>query len=406
MLLAILLAVPSSAKAKHTFEIKDGNFVYDGKAIQIHSGEMHYSRVPAPYWHHRLKMMKAMGLNAVATYVFWNNHEVAPGKWDWTTGSRNIRAFLKAASDEGMMVILRPGPYACGEWEFGGYPWWLQKVKGMEIRTYNQPFLDSCRVYINELAAQVADYQITKGGPIVMVQAENEFGSYVEQRPDVSLEMHRKYSGAIKDMLIEAGFNIPMFTSDGSWLFEGGVIDGALPTANGEDDVENLRNTVNQYHGGVGPYMVAEFYPGWLDHWNEPFVKRTAERMVKQTKKYLDAGVSFNYYMVHGGTNFGFTAGANYNHTWRNYTLGVNLNGRFQSATYYPGYENAPGYGVINLNTTHTFTIGKMFKLVPSVGIDNIFNKTDHRTDTPLQKVALYSPGRMLVVGLKVNFAK
>ena len=313
MLLAILLAVPSSAKAKHTFEIKGGNFVYDGKAIQIHSGEMHYSRVPAPYWHHRLKMMKAMGLNAVATYVFWNNHEVAPGKWDWTTGSRNIRAFLKAASDEGMMVILRPGPYACGEWEFGGYPWWLQKVKGMEIRTYNQPFLDSCRVYIKELAAQVADYQITKGGPIVMVQAENEFGSYVEQRPDVSLEMHRKYSGAIKDMLIEAGFNIPMFTSDGSWLFEGGVIEGALPTANGEDDVENLRNTVNQYHGGVGPYMVAEFYPGWLDHWNEPFVKRTAERMVKQTKKYLDAGVSFNYYMVHGGTNFGFTAGANYN---------------------------------------------------------------------------------------------
>lgn len=313
MLLAILLAVPSSAKAKHTFEIKDGNFVYDGKAIQIHSGEMHYSRVPAPYWHHRLKMMKAMGLNAVATYVFWNNHEVAPGKWDWTTGNRNIRAFLKAASDEGMMVILRPGPYACGEWEFGGYPWWLQKVKGMEIRTYNQPFLDSCRVYINELAVQVADYQITKGGPIVMVQAENEFGSYVEQRPDVSLEMHRKYSGAIRDMLIEAGFNIPMFTSDGSWLFEGGVIDGALPTANGEDDVENLRNTVNQYHGGVGPYMVAEFYPGWLDHWNEPFVKRTAERMVKQTKKYLDAGVSFNYYMVHGGTNFGFTAGANYN---------------------------------------------------------------------------------------------
>lgn len=313
MLFALLLAVPSSAKAKHTFEIKGGNFVYDGKAIQIHSGEMHYSRVPAPYWHHRLKMMKAMGLNAVATYVFWNNHEVAPGKWDWTTGNRNIRAFLKAASDEGMMVILRPGPYACGEWEFGGYPWWLQKVKGMEIRTYNQPFLDSCRVYIKELAAQVADYQITKGGPIVMVQAENEFGSYVEQRPDVSLEMHRKYSGAIKDMLIEAGFNIPMFTSDGSWLFEGGVIDGALPTANAEDDVENLRNTVNMYHGGVGPYMVAEFYPGWLDHWNEPFVKRTAERMVKQTKKYLDAGISFNYYMVHGGTNFGFTAGANYN---------------------------------------------------------------------------------------------
>lgn len=312
LLLAVLLSVPAVAKPKHTFEIKNGSFVYDGKPVQIHSGEMHYSRVPAPYWRHRLKMMKAMGLNAVATYVFWNYHETAPGKWDWTTGNRNIRAFMKAAADEGMLVILRPGPYACGEWEFGGYPWWLQKVKGMEIRTYNKPFLDSCRVYVGQLAAQVADLQVTHGGPIVMVQAENEFGSYVDQRKDISLDMHRKYSGAIRQMLLDAGFDIPMFTSDGSWLFEGGAIEGALPTANGEDDVNNLRKVVNEYHGGVGPYMVAEFYPGWLDHWNEPFVKKSAESTARQTKKYLDAGVSFNYYMVHGGTNFGFTAGANY----------------------------------------------------------------------------------------------
>lgn len=302
----------ASAKPKHKFEIKGGNFVYDGKPIQIHSGEMHYSRVPAPYWHHRLKMMKAMGLNAVATYVFWNFHETAPGKWDWTTDNHNLKGFLKAASDEGMMVILRPGPYACGEWEFGGYPWWLQKVKGMEIRTYNKPFLDSCRVYINQLAAQVKDFQVTKGGPIVMVQAENEFGSYVDQRKDIPFEAHRKYSAAIRQMLLDGGFNIPLFTSDGSWLFKGGTIEGALPTANGEDNVDNLKKTVNQYHGGVGPYMVAEFYPGWLDHWNEPFQKVSADRVAKQTKKYLDAGVSFNFYMAHGGTNFGFTSGANY----------------------------------------------------------------------------------------------
>ena len=302
----------ASAKPKHKFEIKGGNFVYDGKPIQIHSGELHYSRVPAPYWHHRLKMMKAMGLNAVATYVFWNFHETAPGKWDWTTDHHNLKGFLKAASDEGMMVILRPGPYACGEWEFGGYPWWLQKVKGMEIRTYNKPFLDSCRVYINQLAAQVKDFQVTKGGPIVMVQAENEFGSYVDQRKDIPLEAHRKYSAAIRQMLLDGGFNIPMFTSDGSWLFKGGTIEGALPTANGEDNVDNLKKTVNQYNGGVGPYMVAEFYPGWLDHWNEPFQKVSADRVAKQTKKYLDAGVSFNFYMAHGGTNFGFTSGANY----------------------------------------------------------------------------------------------
>lgn len=302
----------ASAKPKHKFEIKGGNFVYDGKPIQIHSGEMHYSRVPAPYWHHRLKMMKAMGLNAVATYVFWNFHETAPGKWDWTTDNHNLKGFLKSASDEGMMVILRPGPYACGEWEFGGYPWWLQKVKGMEIRTYNKPFLDSCRVYINQLAAQVKDFQVTKGGLIVMVQAENEFGSYVDQRKDIPLEAHRKYSAAIRQMLLDGGFNIPMFTSDGSWLFKGGTIEGALPTANGENNVDNLKKTVNQYNGGVGPYMVAEFYPGWLDHWNEPFQKVSADRVAKQTKKYLDAGVSFNFYMAHGGTNFGFTSGANY----------------------------------------------------------------------------------------------
>lgn len=317
LFLAASLAMPAAAKpakaARHTFEIKGGNFVYDGKPVQIHSGEIHYSRVPAPYWRHRLKMMKAMGLNTVATYVFWNYHETAPGMWDWTTGNRNIRAFLKIAAEEKMMVILRPGPYSCGEWEFGGYPWWLQKVKGMEIRTYNKPFLDSCRVYINQLAAQVRDLQVDKGGPIIMVQAENEFGSYVDQRKDIPLAMHKKYSGAIRQMLVDAGLDVPMFTSDGSWLFEGGAIEGALPTANGEDDVDNLRRLVDKYHGGAGPYMVAEFYPGWLDHWNEPFVKVSAERMVKQTKKYLDAGVSFNYYMVHGGTNFGFTAGANYN---------------------------------------------------------------------------------------------
>lgn len=302
----------AAQQARHTFSIQNGNFLYDGKPIQIHSGEMHYERVPAPYWRHRLKMMKAMGLNAVATYVFWNYHEVAPGKWDWKTGNRNIREFLKACQEEGMLVILRPGPYGCGEWEFGGYPWWLQKTKGLVIRTDNQQFLDSCRAYINQLAGQVRDLQITNGGPIVMVQVENEFGSYVAQRKDIPLEVHKSYNAKIRQMLLDAGFNIHTFTSDGSWLFKGGSIEGALPTANGEDNIENLKKVVNEYHHGVGPYMVAEFYPGWLDHWNEPFQKVSTQAVVKQAKKYLEAGINFNIYMVHGGTNFGFTSGANY----------------------------------------------------------------------------------------------
>ena len=298
---------------QHTFAIADGQFLYDGKPTAIYSGEMHYERVPAPYWRHRLKMMKAMGLNAVATYVFWNFHEVAPGKWDWTTDEHNLRKFVQTAQEEDMLVILRPGPYCCAEWEYGGYPWWLQQQEGLVVRCYNQPFLDACRTYVNQLADQVRDLQITHGGPIVMVQAENEFGSYVSQRPDIPLEEHKRYSAAIRQTLIDAGFDIPMFTRDGSWLFEGGAIEGALPTANGEDNVENLKKVVDAYHDGKGPYMVAEFYPGWLDHWNEPFVRVPAEHTIRQTQKYLDNGVNFNFYMVHGGTNFGFWAGANYN---------------------------------------------------------------------------------------------
>lgn len=315
LLVGILLSfgiVMNAKQTNHSFTIANGSFLYDGKPIHIYSGELHYARVPAPYWHHRLRMMKAMGLNAVTTYVFWNYHETSPGKWDWETGNRNLREFIKTAGDEGLLVILRPGPYCCAEWEFGGYPWWLSKTDGLVIRTDNKPFLDSCRVYINQLASQVRDLQITKGGPVVMVQAENEFGSYVAQRKDIPLEVHKKYAAQIRQQLLDAGFNVPMFTSDGSWLFKGGAIEGALPTANGEGNVEKLKQVVNEYHGGVGPYMVGEFYPGWLSHWAEPFSKVSTESVVGQTKKYLDNGVSFNYYMVHGGTNFGFTSGANY----------------------------------------------------------------------------------------------
>jgi beta-galactosidase len=314
-LLFLLLLLPfqkSAGQTKHTFEIKDGEFVYDHKPIQIHSGEMHFARIPKEYWQQRLKMLKAMGLNTVATYVFWNYHETAPGVWDFRSESRNIREYIQLAQKEGLMVIVRPGPYACAEWEFGGYPWWLQKEKSLVIRSFNQPFLDSCKIYINKLVDQIRDLQVTKGGPVIMVQAENEFGSYVAQRKDIPLADHKKYSSAIKQQLLDAGVEVPLFTSDGSWLFEGGSLPGILPTANGEDNIANLKKTVNQYNGNKGPYMVAEFYPGWLDHWAEPFPKVSTKSVVDQTEKYLENGVSFNYYMVHGGTNFGFTSGANY----------------------------------------------------------------------------------------------
>jgi len=310
--LSVFTYCTSFAQAKHTFEVKGGNFVYDGKPILIHSGEMHFARVPRPYWRQRLKMMKAMGLNAVATYVFWNYQETAPGVWDFKTDSRDVAAFVKTAQEEGLMVILRPGPYACAEWEFGGYPWWLLKNKDLVIRNNNKPFLDSCRVYINKLAGQVKNLQITHGGPIIMVQAENEFGSYVAQRKDIPLAEHKAYSAAIKQELLDAGFDVPLFTSDGSWLLEGGSIAGALPAVNGEDSPAKAKEVINKYHNGEGPYMVAEFYPGWLDHWAEQFVTVTPSEVSKQMDKYLKEGLSFNFYMIHGGTNFGFTSGANY----------------------------------------------------------------------------------------------
>ncbi|KAF2336667.1 glycoside hydrolase family 35 protein [Flavobacterium nitrogenifigens] len=308
----LLLVGKANAQTKHTFAIKDSNFVLDGKPIQIHSGEMHYARIPKEYWRHRLQMMKAMGLNAVATYVFWNYHETAPGVWDFKTENRNVAEYIKIAQEEGLYVILRPGPYVCAEWEFGGYPWFLQKVPDMVIRGNNKQYLAATKAYFTALYGQVKNLLVTNGGPIIMVQGENEFGSYVAQRKDISIEEHKKYSAAVFQQLKDVGFNVPFFTSDGSWLFAEGALPGALPTANGEDDVTKLKEVVNKFNGGKGPYMVAEFYPGWLDHWAEPFPKVSAEEVAKQTKKYLDAGVSFNYYMVHGGTNFGFTSGANY----------------------------------------------------------------------------------------------
>ncbi|HEY9045570.1 MAG TPA: beta-galactosidase family protein [Ohtaekwangia sp.] len=312
LMVCISLSITAQKKT-HTFEVKDGQFIYDGTSMQIYSGEMHYARIPKEYWRHRLRMVKAMGLNTIATYVFWNYHNIAPGVWDFKTGNRDLAAFITTAQEEGLNVILRPGPYACAEWEFGGYPWWLTKNKDLVIRANNKPFLDSCKVYISKLAAEVKHLQVSKGGPILLVQVENEFGSYVSQRKDIALADHRQYNQAIQKMLVEAGFDGPFFTSDGTWLFDGGSLPGILPTANGEGNVDNLKKAVNKYHQDKGPYMVAEFYPGWLDHWGEPFTRIGAEDIAKQTEKYLQNGIHFNFYMVHGGTNFGFTSGANYN---------------------------------------------------------------------------------------------
>lgn len=307
----LLFSTGSIAQSQHVFEIKAGNFYYDGAVFNIRSGEMHYARIPHQYWRHRMQMLKALGLNTVATYVFWNLHEPTSGEWDFE-GDKNLAEYIRIAGEEGLHVILRPGPYACAEWEFGGYPWWLQNIEGLELRRDNSQFLNYTQRYIDRLCKEVGDLQITKGGPIILVQVENEFGSYVSQRTDIPLDEHRAYNKKINEQLHNAGFDVPFFTSDGAWLFDGGSIEGVLPTANGEDNVLNLKKAVDQYHQGQGPYMVAEFYTGWLAHWAEPHPAIDANMLARKTEEYLKNGVSFNFYMVHGGTNFGFYSGANY----------------------------------------------------------------------------------------------
>lgn len=314
-LIVIVLSIfiqPFSFSQKHSFEIKGGNFLLDEKPVHIYSGEMHYTRIPEQYWQQRLQMLKAMGLNTVTTYVFWNYHHPSPNVWDFKTGNHNLKKFIQLAQKEGLYVILRPGPYVCAEWDFGGFPWWFSTVKGMQIRTDNQSFLDSCKIYFQKLHEQIKGLHITEGGNIILTQVENEFGSYVAQEKNISFEQHKKYAAAIKTLLAETGFKPPYFTADGRTLLNGGAVKNALPAVNGEDNIDSLKKSVNEFNKGVGPYFIAEFYPGWLDHWAEPFVKVDTKEVVAQTDKYLKNDVSFSFYMIHGGTNFGYTAGANY----------------------------------------------------------------------------------------------
>ena len=281
------------------FEIKDGGFFIDGKETQLICGEMHYPRIPKEYWQDRLKRAKAMGLNTVSAYVFWNFHEREPGKFDFS-GQADIAEFVRLAQKEGLFVILRPGPYVCAEWDFGGYPSWLLKNDDMVFRSDDEKFLAACSRYIHRLGEELKDLTIENGGPILMVQVENEYGSYDDDKV---------YLGKLRDMIIDAGFNTPLMTCDGAGQMEAGYVDGALPTVNGAVG-DDIFKAVDKFHPG-GPYFVAEFYPAWFDVWGTPHSYRDYKRPAKQLEWMVKNGVSVSLYMFHGGTNFGYTNGAN-----------------------------------------------------------------------------------------------
>jgi beta-galactosidase len=300
-ILIIAAQVNLFAQQKHTFSLADSVFLLDGKPFQMISGEMHAPRIPREYWRARMKMAKVMGLNTIGTYVFWNVHEPTPGKYDFS-GNNDIAEFVKIAGEEGLYVVMRPSPYACAEWEFGGYPWWLLKDKTIKVRSQDPKFITAYRNYINQLAKQLVPLQVTHGGNILMVQFENEYGSYSDDK--VYLDINQK-------IFRDAGFDGILFTCDGETQMPKGYLPGYLPAVNGLEDPAQVKKLINKYHDGKGPYYVAEWYPGWFDHWGEKHANVSGKNAAIKLDKILKAGISINMYMFHGGTSRGFMNGAN-----------------------------------------------------------------------------------------------
>jgi beta-galactosidase len=290
-------------QGKHTFALGDSAFLLDNKPFVIISGEMHYPRIPREAWRARMKMAKAMGLNTIGTYVFWNVHEPLQGKYDFS-GNNDIAEFVKVAKEEGLWVILRPSPYVCAEWEFGGYPYWLQNIAGLEVRSKEPKYLEAYRNYLMAVGKQLAPLQVNRGGNILMVQVENEYGSYGSDKE--YLDINRK-------MFIDAGFDGLLYTCDPVAAIVNGHLPGLLPAINGIDNPEQVRRLIKANHNGKGPYFIAEWYPAWFDWWGTAHHTVPAERYAPKLDGVLEAGISINMYMFHGGTTRGFMTGANYN---------------------------------------------------------------------------------------------
>ena len=300
--LALIACIYSNAQSpKHTFALGDSAFMLDNKPLQIISGEMHCYRIPRAYWRDRIRKAKAMGLNAIGTYIFWNMHEPAEGKYDFT-GNSDIAEFVRIAKEEGMWVIMRPSPYACAEWEFGGYPWWLLKDKTLKVRSKDPKFLKAYHDYVMQLGKQLDPLLITHGGNILMVQIENEYGSYSNDKE--YLDINRK-------LFREAGFDGTLFTCDGPSQMPAGYLPGYLPAVNGLDNPKEVKTLINKYHDGKGPYYIAEWYPGWFDSWGSAHAGSNANEDAKKLDEVLSAGISINLYMFHGGTTRAFMNGAN-----------------------------------------------------------------------------------------------
>lgn len=286
-----------------TFEIGEGQFLLNGQPFLIKAAELHYPRIPKEYWDQRIKMCKALGMNTVCLYTFWNVHETTEDILDFKE-QNNIREFILLCQENGMKVILRPGPYVCAEWEMGGLPWWLLKKKDIRLRDNDPYFLERVTKFQQALALQVKDLTIENGGPIIMIQVENEYGAFGENKPYVS---------HIRNILRELyGENVVMFQCDWSSNFTLNGLDDLVWTMNFGTgaDIDSQFSQLKELRP-ASPLMCSEFWSGWFDKWGAAHETRPAKDMVEGIDEMLSKNISFSLYMTHGGTNWGHWAGAN-----------------------------------------------------------------------------------------------
>jgi beta-galactosidase len=280
------------------FELGRREFLLDGVPFQIRSGEMHPARIPEDYWRHRIHMAKAMGLNTIALYLMWNYFESEPGVFDFTTERRDFVRFIKLCQQEGMWVYLRPGPYVCAEWDFGGLPAYLLRDPSIRVRTKDDArYMHAVQRYMDAVGPKIAPLMASRGGPILMVQIENEYASFGHDR---------EYLLRLRQMWQAQGIDGPFSVADGLEPIQksGTYVPGAALGLDGDTDF-----AAAQAIAGERPVWMAEGYPGWLTHWGD--LDFQTANYLPTLRKLMAEGRSFNMYVVHGGTNFGFTAGAN-----------------------------------------------------------------------------------------------
>lgn len=286
--------------AKHTFAVGDQDFLLDGKPFVIRCGEIHFPRVPREYWKHRLQMCRAMGLNTVCVYLFWNFHEWEQGSYDWA-GQADVAEFCRLAQAEGLWVILRPGPYSCAEWEMGGLPWWLVKQDGINLRSTDPRFLDPASRFLKEVGRVLGPQQVTRGGPLLMVQVENEYGSFGKDAA---------YMGALRQALLDGGFDVPLFACNPAGAIGSGYREDLFQVVNfGAGSAKKAFDTLRKFQK-TGPLMNGEYYPAWFDTWGRAHRTGPAGPIVADLDYMLKNRHSFSIYMAHGGTSFGLWAGA------------------------------------------------------------------------------------------------